>query len=129
MKTTRTITVLFFAVFAAFAINAFADDSQPDTNIIVSTFIDENGDGVCDNYANGGLGLGLGYGYKRNFVDVDGDGVCDNCGSGTKNRNAYGNKNQYRTNYIDADGDGVCDNAGTNKISGKNNGKGRGGRK
>jgi len=45
-------------------------------------FVDENGDGVCDDCAgNGGQGQ---------FVDEDGDGVCDL--------------------MVDEDGDGVCDN-------------------
>lgn len=42
-------------------------------------FVDEDGDGVCD---NAGLGRRLGRGYGPNFVDEDGDGVCDNAGSG-----------------------------------------------
>jgi len=37
-------------------------------------FVDENGDGVCDNYQNGGK-----QGKCANFVDENGDGVCDNC--------------------------------------------------
>lgn len=55
-----------------------------------------------------------------NFVDEDGDGVCDNC-DGTPNlyRYNYGNQNQEGAmngphspgpNFVDADGDGVCDN-------------------
>lgn len=36
-------------------------------------FVDEDGDGICDN----SLGSGIG------FVDEDGDGVCDNLGTGT----------------------------------------------
>lgn len=51
-----------------------------------AAFVDEDGDGVCDN-----CGRGAG------FVDEDGDGVCDNCGRGA--------------GFVDEDGDGVCDNA------------------
>ncbi len=47
-------------------------------------FVDENGDGVCDNRGIHGFG-----GYGRNFVDVD--GICDNIG----------------INGRDADGDGI----------------------
>ncbi len=60
-----------------------------DTYGTASNFVDEDGDGICDNC----LGTGIG------FVDEDGDGVCDNCleaGAG----------------FIDADGDGICDNMG-----------------
>lgn len=42
-------------------------------------FVDEDGDGVCD---NAGAGRGPGRGYGPNFVDEDGDGVCDNAASG-----------------------------------------------
>lgn len=125
MKTTKILTVLTFALFASFAINSYAAAPQPGTNTTSPTFIDENGDGVCDNYvANGGKGSGLGKGQNRNFVDADGDGVCDNTGTGNKNQRKFGNKNQLKTNFVDADGDGVCDNAGT--CTPKRNGTGKG---
>ena len=38
-------------------------------------FVDEDGDGVCDN-----RGTGLGNGQGAGFVDEDGDGICDNLG-------------------------------------------------
>lgn len=60
----------------------------------VSAFVDENGDGICDN-AGSGQCRGNGQGY----VDANNDGICDNAGN--------------RQNYIDADGNGVCDNAET----------------
>jgi hypothetical protein len=78
-------------------------------------FVDENGDGVCDNYASGGRGLGFtdtdndgvcdnavngGRDQRQGFVDQDGDGVCDNCGNGSGR------------GFIDEDGDGVCDHFG-----------------
>ena len=37
-------------------------------------FIDEDGDGLCDNWAGGGGWCGNG----QCFIDEDGDGVCDN---------------------------------------------------
>ena len=40
-------------------------------------FVDEDNDGVCDNYGQGGCGRGTG------FTDEDGDGVCD-FGGGTR---------------------------------------------
>ena len=69
-------------------------------------FIDEDGDGVCDNALLGGVGgqvgtmsrqnlqansqsaLG-GQGLSTDFVDANGDGACDN--------------------FVDADGDGISD--------------------
>jgi hypothetical protein len=96
-----------------------------------ANFIDENGDGICDLFQNGGQGMGRGAGNRgqsglRNFVDADGDGVCDNfTGTGTR-----GAGRGSRVNFIDADGDGVCDNAGIGVGSqmGKRGGR-RGGRK
>lgn len=38
-------------------------------------FVDADGDGVCDNYADGA-------GCGRGYVDADNDGVCDNYGHG-----------------------------------------------
>lgn len=55
-------------------------------------YVDANGDGVCDNWGNGGC--------RWNYVDADGDGICDNRGNGG-----------CGWNYVDADGDGICDNA------------------
>ena len=39
-------------------------------------FVDEDGDGICDNYGTGRCGMGLGNG--TGFIDADGDGICDN---------------------------------------------------
>ena len=54
-------------------------------------FVDADGDGVCDRYADGRCG---------GYVDADGDGVCDACGAEANSCKGY----------VDADGDGVCDN-------------------
>ncbi len=51
-------------------------------------YVDADGDGVCDNYAERG-GNGYGNGNGGGYVDADGDGVCDNYGTG----NGYGNGN------------------------------------
>ena len=60
-----------------------------------TAFIDENGNGICDNYENGlCTGSGLGYG--------NGNGL-DN-GSGTQNGSAYG--------YGSGNGYGACANGG-----------------
>ncbi len=67
------------------------------------SFIDENGDGVCDNRVRGGLHSYCAGGERRNFTDEDGDGICDNAGANRGNRGA----GQY---FTDENGDGVCDN-------------------
>lgn len=65
-------------------------------------YVDDNGDGVCDNYTDGygaGNGYGLGAGSGNAYTDDDGDGVCNNyaggagngCGAGAGNGGAgYG---------------------------------------
>jgi len=83
-------------------------------------FVDEDGDGVCDNEPVGdgeGFGKGNRGAEKQEFVDEDGDGVCDNepIGEGPGNRGAV------RPNFIDEDGDGICDNEGTGLGEGKGN--------
>lgn len=73
-------------------------------------FIDENGDGICDNYNNCGVYGGQGY------VDENNDGICDNYnGSG-----AYAGRG-----YVDQNNDGICDNYAS---GGRGCGGGRGGR-
>ncbi len=37
------------------------------------SYVDENGDGICDNRGNGQC--------SGSFVDENGDGICDNAGS------------------------------------------------
>lgn len=86
----------------------FGEGEGAGLNTEAPNFIDEDGDGVCDNYSNRPMD-GTGYGAKNgggyggngtgmnteapNFVDEDGDGLNDN--------------------YADADDDGVCDNFAT----------------
>lgn len=72
-------------------------------------YVDRNGDGVCDNYADG-------QGTCPGYVDADGDGVCDNCAA---NQGAC-------PGYTDADNDGVCDNYGTGNGYGTGGGYGCG---
>ncbi len=64
-------------------------------------WVDENGDGICDN---------RGPGKGQHWVDEDGDGICDNRGSG---------KEQH---WVDEDGDGICDNWGI-RAAGRGAGK------
>ena len=75
-------------------------------------FVDEDGDGVCDNWTGGGGWCGNGQG----FIDEDGDGLCDNCGT-----QCVGGRN-----FIDQDGDGLCDNWASRPMDGTGLGSGRG---
>ena len=74
-----------------------------------SGFVDEDGDGVCDNFANGERGQGQGPG----FVDENEDGVCDHFANGER-----GQGQGQGSGFTDEDGDGVCDHAGTGGIRG-----------
>lgn len=62
--------------------------AQPACTTARCLFTDADGDGVCDNSADGAC-----------RYDADGDGVCDCTGQG-----------RY---FVDENGDGVCDNRGT----------------
>lgn len=105
-------------------------------------YVDEDGDGVCDNFASGvcGGGYGCGAGQQgglrcgtrlRDFscqghfaadgtwahcADEDGNGVCDICGRTVS----------IGAGFIDEDGDGICDNLATGSCGGGyGNGTGR----
>lgn len=56
-------------------------------------YVDDNGDGICDNYTDGygaGNGYGLGAGSGNAYTDDDGDGVCDNYAGGAGNGSGAG---------------------------------------
>ncbi len=46
------------------------------TTVPTVNYVDENGDGICDNYGSGQC-RGNGQGY----VDANNDGICDNAGA------------------------------------------------
>ena len=69
MKKTFLTVLAFVLVFSLCAV-AFA---APAGRGQKARFVDEDGDGVCDN-------CGLAKEECANFVDEDGDGVCDNVG-------------------------------------------------
>jgi hypothetical protein len=123
MVTVVLALVLVLSVSAAvFAYGPGPTNAQAGSGTGVCTeFVDENGDGVCDNAALNGSGAqsGImarrggqsqmlrGQGLGADFVDADGDGQCDS--------------------FVDADGDGVNDLAPKDG-TGKQFGQGRGGR-
>ncbi len=83
MKTNKPLIALTAVALAAVltvpgitlaAGNADAGQYGNGQNTAQPSFIDENNDGVCDNWVQGGQ-QGRGQGT---FVDEDGDGICDN---------------------------------------------------
>lgn len=71
-----------------------------------ASFVDEDNDGVCDNYQSGqcqGKGQGKGqYNCQR---------LKNGSGEGLKNGQKQGNgQGTCGVNFVDEDGDGVCDN-------------------
>lgn len=101
------IVVLALAMVLSLAVAAYGAESVANrrqfeyTNRVTNQFIDEDGDGICDNTA-----LRAGNGMRNGFIDEDGDGICDNGG------------------FIDEDGDGICDNC-LNEGMRARNGEGR----
>lgn len=76
-------------------------------------FIDNNNDGVCDNYESG-LCPGVGQGYGNGVCQGQGQGYGNGYGAGAGQGYGYnqGNPNCPAYGYVDTDGDGVCDNYG-----------------
>ena len=85
---------------------------------IYGEFVDANGNGVCDTYADHAStldGTGSQWGAQNggqsaqqiNFVDKDGDGVCDNClNGGVPAQDGIGShftSLQYTQRLMDAD--------------------------
>lgn len=92
----RTLAMLLAVMMlAALSVAAYAEEP------VVSGFgrgqgvgfVDEDGDGVCDNFGFG-RGFGRGRGQGAGFVDEDGDGVCDYYGLGRGNGQGRGQRNR-----------------------------------
>lgn len=60
-------------------------------DFVPGTFVDDDKDGVCDNYESR-----VENGYGRNYVDEDKDGVCDNY---ENNHKHYGHRYHKRNGY------------------------------
>ena len=130
MKRLYVLTFLLgLALTTLVSQGTFAEETTPPVQN-GPAFVDEDGNGICDNYENGGRGLarGRGAGIQRNFVDADGDGKCDNFTNGRwlGAGRGKGIRGGARANFVDADGDGVCDNYGTGKGMRRNGGRNRG---
>lgn len=107
------------------------DETTPAPQTRYANFVDEDGDGICDNRQTGGQGLGLGKGNRDTFVDEDGDGVCDTYQSGLRKGKGQGRGYGQGAGFLSADGDGVCDTStGDTRNVKSRNGKcrGRGGK-
>ena len=119
MKRFNTLAaILAIAVFTLVSSKSFAQTVENETPVRQQAFVDEDGDGICDNYVEGER-KGLGNGTRANFVDADGDGVCDNQGTRSGERLIDG------SGKGGGNGSGVCDGTGRGG-SGKGKGGGRG---
>jgi len=83
------------------------------TSMAKSDYVDDDGDGVCDNKGARMAGAGEGRG-KGNGAGNRGKGFRRGTRDGSGSMNRGGNE---RPNYVDADNDGICDNSGA-KIPG-----------
>lgn len=96
----------FMMVAMSNMVNAQNQTSAPAaTNVQPGRFVDENKNGICDNYEARpaqGRGLGRGYGQGRNFVDANKNGICD-----YREKGVPGGRGPR---FVDNDNDGVCDN-------------------
>ena len=134
MKRFTTLAPLFLAaalVLVPAYVFSDGDETAPAPQVRYANFIDEDGDGICDNWQAGGQGLGLGKGTRENFVDEDGDGVCDNYQSGLRKGKGQGRGYKQGAGFLDANDDGVCDNCtgDSKKVRSRiGNGRGRSGK-
>ena len=114
MKRFSTLSLaLAVAAFTVITATSFAQNGVPAGNTASTTFIDENGDGICDTYQAGGQGQGLGQGNK---AGKQGNGVADGSQAKTQQR------------LKDGSGAGGAYGQGTNVGTGNQGrtGKGRG---
>jgi hypothetical protein len=86
------------ALAAGIGLTVVQAQENPESTAVQTTqlsrYVDEDGDGICDNRANGQCGSA--------YVDENGDGICDNRGN-----------SQCGGSFVDENGDGICDNAGS----------------
>lgn len=106
-------------------------------NGVGAYYVDQDGDGICDNFASGacgghGCGGGLRGGIRlrdascqghiaadgtwAHCVDTDSDGVCDTCGTAIS----------LGAGFVDEDNDGICDNFNSGIRGGGSAGRQRG---
>jgi hypothetical protein len=106
-KTLLPVMILAFVAVQGFAQTAStkaSKESQTPAKSVQGKFVDNNNDGVCDNYQSK-----VKNGKCTNFVDKNGDGICDNCkcqGKGKGNANCCGTGGQHKQ------GNGNCGGCG-----------------
>ncbi|MEI7500954.1 MAG: hypothetical protein WCK84_10960 [Bacteroidota bacterium] len=122
MKTiSKTLVTAFFITFIASTIyaqnNANVKDSTTPSLTTTTTrgkFVDNNKDGVCDNFEARGQS-----GRDANFVDKNGDGVCDNRGTmGKGNGRGNGSGQGYHHRHGQGKGQGNCYGGGKGRCRG-----------
>ncbi len=91
------------------------------TNSPRTNWIDENGDGICDNYGTVNQGKGKGHGYGLKDGSGAGTQPKDGTGFGRKNGMGVGNQNNA-TGF--GKGNGTCDGSGPKGNTGRG-GRGR----
>ncbi len=144
MKTKIFISALAVILSAGLvtAQNQNQDQNQDNKQVTTTSqrgpaFVDNDNDGICDNFekgtpgnpnANGkgrlldgsGRSRGQGYGVRngrgggRNFVDADKNGICDYYENGRAGRGpgrgvGLRNGKGREANFIDANNNGICD--------------------
>lgn len=136
-------TKIFISALAVILSVGVASAQEPDKKEKATTtqqgpaFVDNDNNGICDNFekgtpgnpnANGkqrlldGSGRGMGYGMRngrgggRNFVDADKNGVCDHYENGTAGQGrgpgkgvGLRNGKGRQANFVDANNNGICD--------------------
>ncbi len=99
---------MFLTLVSSSALNAQTGKSesiQSSSTFEPGKFVDENKNGICDNYETrplNGWGMGRRFGQGGRFVDANRNGICDY----RENANSAG----WGLRFIDADKDGLCDN-------------------
>ena len=88
MKKSVIIGVLIVGLIAI-SIGLVSAQHGQSKGCVSANFVDENGDGVCDNPDR-----------QKNFVDEDSDGVCDNIGENGRDHDGDGIPNEQDTDYI-----------------------------
>jgi hypothetical protein len=122
-KLVFTLALVAGFAFAANNVNAQANSEnnqkQDTTQTVRSGFVDNNGDGVCDNYDGKRAGKGLGPGHGNGHGRGHGKGL---------GRRGNGQGRGGNGNFTDTNNNGTCDNLenGTGRLrDGSGNGTGR----
>ncbi len=104
-KVILTLALVAGFAFAANNVNAQTgadnDQKKETTQNVRSGFVDNNGDGICDNYEGTRPGKGLGPGHGNGQGRGQGKGL---------GRRGNGQGRGGNGNYVDSNKNGTCDN-------------------